>query len=508
MKYSVALSEGINTVITNHLLRKDGQEDLCFALYAPGTGHQRYTGLIQYVILPNPGDRNVHGNVSFNSDYLDRVTQLALKKELGICFMHSHPGPGWQGMSQDDVNAEKMLAPRIKAITGLPLLGLTVGTDKTWSARFWIKTKPHHYKRHWCESVRTVGKGFRIDYANHLYPTSEITEEFTRTISAWGKGKQEDISRLKVGVVGLGSVGSIVAEALKKTGVLQIKLIDFDTIERKNLDRLLFMHEQNIGQLKVNAYKDLLYRTRIHDNQVIESFPYSIAEEEGLKAALDCDIIFSCVDRPWPRYILNTLSYANLIPVIDGGIDASINKTHTNLWQARAKAHTVGPHRRCLKCIGQYKSEDVALEMDGSLDDPTYIQGLPKDYFIHRGENVFNFSLSVAGMLMQQFTSLILQPRGVYYGPKEMDFVTGNIDSDFPFECDATCDSSSLEALGNRINQSLISNHTIASQSRFELAQLAQPKPQKSTITLSIISFINMIKLWLNKKFAIPTSIN
>src|SRR5580658_9658156 len=108
MNYSVAISELDDNVLCSHLIRNDGQEDLCFALYNPSQGKIRLSGLISKVILPEAGDRNVHGNVSFNSQYFDRVTKIALETECGICFLHSHPSNGWQGMSYDDIKAEEM----------------------------------------------------------------------------------------------------------------------------------------------------------------------------------------------------------------------------------------------------------------------------------------------------------------------------------------------------------------------------------------------------------------
>jgi molybdopterin/thiamine biosynthesis adenylyltransferase len=466
MNYSVVIQETVNSQLKNHLIRNDRQEDLCFALYTPGKGKNRITGIINEIILPEVGDRNLHGNVSFNPQYFDRVTEISLKKDKGIVFIHSHPGPGWQGMSQDDIDTEKMLSPRVKAVTNLPLLGMTLGNNGDWSARFWNKSLPKIYHCNWCESVRVVGERYHVTFNDNLLKPPLVKEELVRTISAWGEHQQSQLSRIKVGIVGIGSVGSQIAESLMRTGIQNIVLIDFDVVQRKNLDRLHGLNQRDIGYLKSEVYSKILSKNKIYSSQEINSYPYSIVEEEGLERALDCDVIFCCVDRPWARFILNCISYAYLIPVIDGGIDASYNKRLNNLDQARWRTYTAGPQRRCMKCMEQYKPEDVSLEQTGLLEDPAYIKGLPESHFTNRGENVYAFSLSLAGMQMQQFLSFVLIPKGVYYGPKEMDFVTGNIDSDFKFECEDNCEFNSLIGVGDNLKEHLVQAHPIAELSR------------------------------------------
>src|SRR5690606_12418647 len=99
IEYCASIPENLNQQLKDHLIREDGDEDLTFALWHPSIGTTRNTVLITEIIFPEEGDRQRHGNVSYNPKYFKRVCEEAIKKRAGVCFIHSHPFPGWQGMS-------------------------------------------------------------------------------------------------------------------------------------------------------------------------------------------------------------------------------------------------------------------------------------------------------------------------------------------------------------------------------------------------------------------------
>ena len=411
MRYEVGISFAANAAANSHLLGhiQNGaiQEDLCFALWRPSTGSDRVTALIDEIILPEEGDRRLHGNASFSPDYLGRAIDLAREREAGLAFMHSHPGPGWQSMSSADMAAEGDVLAYPAQATGLPLVGLTLGSDGYWSARFWERDGTDMH-RHWCEKIRVTGPHtFRAFFNDFMSPVPPRREVLRRTIDTWGKESQETIARLRIGIVGLGSVGCLVAEAMARIGVTRLTLIDHDRIEAHNLDRLLYGTVENIGELKVEVAAEALRQHATADSLHVAALPLSLRNEEAYKAALDCDLIFSCVDRPVPRDILNYIAVAHQIPVIDGGVAVDTDMSTDRLFAAHWRAHVVTADSRCLRCAGQYNSSMVTMELDGSLDDPTYIRNLPPE-FANANQNVFPFAQSVAAMEVNLMLRLML----------------------------------------------------------------------------------------------------
>jgi molybdopterin-synthase adenylyltransferase len=447
---SVAMTQEVDTRARAHLLRADRQEDICFALWRSSRGATRSTALIERLILPQDGERNVHGNASFEPRYLERAMAEAAASGAGLVLMHSHPlGRGWQGMSRDDVAAEQGNAGAVFGATNLPLVGLTLAGDSAWSARFWQRTAPRTYPVAWCATVRVVGDSLLASFMDKLAPIPKSTGEQVRTVSAWGEESQAHLARLRAAVIGAGSVGGPIAESLVRTGFEDVSLIDFDIVKTHNLDRLNYATRRDVGRYKVEVLAEHLRDRATAASFRVHPVAAAVYEEEGYRAALDCDLLFACVDRPWGRFALNVIAYSHLIPVIDGGIRARANRLG-KLAAADWRAHTATVGRPCLACLGQYDPGHVQLEQEGLLDDPKYIEGLAKGHPLKSRENVFAFSMSCASLQTLQMLAMVLNPLDQPNpGSQLYHFVGGFMEEPKFGSCHPECLFPSFAALGD-----------------------------------------------------------
>lgn len=441
MTYDVVLPDHAYAAVAGHLLQHvhsfRSQEDLCFCLWYPSAGETRYSAVVSEVIPPINGERTLHGNAAFHPDYLSRSLMLALRRGMGLAFLHSHLTPGWQGMSRTDIVAERDRIAPVAAVTRLPLVGLTMGTDGSLSGRFWTK----HGQRTpvWCERVRVVGAdNMRVTYNDSIRVPYQRRPQLQRTIDTWGLAAQRRLAGLNVGIVGVGSVGAVVTEALARMGIANLTLIDADKVEDHNLDRLLNASATDVGTHKVHLAASAARRAATARDFRVNAITLNLQQERAYRAALDCDILFSCVDRPLPKDLLNHIAYAHCIPVIFGGIFVD-TKTDGRLAQANWSTAVVCPGRRCLRCDGQYSSSDVIQELDGSLENREYVgnnRGGPR-----RNQNVFPFSTSLASIQVLEMIRYLIGEQWWPAKPAKTTyyFVRGQLERGAPSLCRPNC---------------------------------------------------------------------
>ena len=84
-------------------------------------------------------------------------------------------------------------------------------------------------------------------------------EELLRTEMLIGRDNVEKLRAKKVIVFGIGGVGGYVCEALARTGIGQIDLVDNDTVSLSNINRQIIALHSTVGRPKVDVMKERIY---------------------------------------------------------------------------------------------------------------------------------------------------------------------------------------------------------------------------------------------------------
>ena len=86
-----------------------------------------------------------------------------------------------------------------------------------------------------------------------------IDRRFAALARLYGVTGAEQIRRAHVAVIGVGGVGSWAAEALARSGVARLTLIDLDHVAESNINRQIHAVLETVGQAKVLAMRDRIH---------------------------------------------------------------------------------------------------------------------------------------------------------------------------------------------------------------------------------------------------------
>ncbi len=118
---------------------------------------------------------------------------------------------------------------------------------------------------------------------------------------------------MRVGIAGVGGIGSNVAAHLIRAGCTCLKCVDFDRVELSNLNRQFYFVDQ-IGYYKVDMIKENLLR--IEPNAAIATARLRLTPENMLDTFKDCQLLVEGFDDQQSKKLLVETFADQDIPII------------------------------------------------------------------------------------------------------------------------------------------------------------------------------------------------
>lgn len=138
---------------------------------------------------------------------------------------------------------------------------------------------------------------------------------FSRTQLLLGPAAMERLAGARVAVFGVGGVGGYVVEALARSGIGGLDLIDNDRVSLSNLNRQIIATRSTIGMLKVEAARDRV--ADIHPDCRVRTHPVFYTPDTADSFDLsEYDYIVDAIDTVTAKLELITRAKAAGVPIL------------------------------------------------------------------------------------------------------------------------------------------------------------------------------------------------
>lgn len=339
--------------LVDALLTDDGNENAAVLLCGISETLLELRLLVRKIVMVPQDQYEIRENLRLRvaPGYYNKIISDCLETGLTPVIIHSHPFEGEAIYSLADDFGESRLLPVLKAL--LPnaepasvLITRTAVTGRYHDGESFRKLS----------GIRIVGEKLVVVRFDNVNLPSE-DDLYNRQILAIGLSGQRAIKGTKAAIVGLGGIGSVVAEQLARVGVVDLTLVDDDAIETSNLSRLVGATKADVGKNKAEVIARHLSATCGLQPTTISD---SAIKQDVLLALRDRHIIFICVDNDRTRSILNRFSHQYLIPTIDFG--TRLDARERTVTSAAGRVSVVGNDTTCLRCSHHLSSERIRAE--------------------------------------------------------------------------------------------------------------------------------------------------
>lgn len=355
--------------LMRHLFPGDNQEHGAVVVAGVHILPERVRLLVRDVITAEDGVDHVVGPRGFlmlRAQFVQRHVSHARDERLVYLSIHNHGGSNRVEFSGADLTSHERGYPTLlDLVKGMPV-GALVFAPSAIAGDIWL---PGGKRVRLTRATIVGARRTVLRPAPLQVPKGRAASAmYDRQVRLFGEAGQHIFANTKVGIIGLGGVGSQLAEFLGRLGIGYFVLIDHDRADITNLPRLIAARRSDVLISETTAKQfgilrpvfdrlrrrkvDLAARNirRANPKASVERIFASVADQPVANKLLDCDYIFLAADAMVARLVFNALVHQYLIPGIQVGARVVTDEKTGAITDVFAASRPVMPGTGCLWC--------------------------------------------------------------------------------------------------------------------------------------------------------------
>src|SRR2546421_4292186 len=287
-----------------------------------------------------------------------------------IIDVHTHPfTQGGVSFSATDDGDEQTFFRFLKeTFAGLHYASIVFAQSK-YSARVWTFSSGSLVARKALLKTQTspenlASADFRENTDEHYEKTAVTGVEgfFNRSTLALGVDVMRTIMHDQViSIIGVGGLGSVVAEHLIHMGFHEINLIDPDVLEMSNLNRVVGAYYEDAQQKRYKVDVVKRHLTNINPKATVQACKRDVHDKETESVLALSDWMIVATDNHSSRLRVQELSVQYFVPLLSLGVNISVKGNKIEDMSGEVITARVGDYL-CLQCLQRINPIKVASE--------------------------------------------------------------------------------------------------------------------------------------------------
>ena len=359
--WRLTVPSGLNKELQEHLFSGDGDEHGAVILAGTCESERGLRLVARELHLAKDGVDYVPGKRGYRmlkAEFIQGRILRARDKRLAYLAIHNHGGTDSVKFSGPDMASHERGYPALLDIARDMPVGALVFARSAVAGDLWYPG----YRRAQLSQAAIVGHRRQL-----LFPMPEKRAAaigmYERQSRLFGDSGQDLLRQTRVGIIGLGGAGSVLAELLGRLGVGEFILADPDRAEETNLPRLIGARRRDAV---LPAWLPNVFATRLRSTKVriaarnirranpkarIEALARDFLDDDVAVRFTDCDFLFLAADTMGARLLFNAIVHQYAIPGIQVGAKIPVAKDGT-VGNVFCVSRMVTPEHGCLWCNG------------------------------------------------------------------------------------------------------------------------------------------------------------